>query len=112
MAETDFDRRVGAVRRFNRFYTQRIGVLREGLLDSPLSLAEARVIYDLAHRATTTATDLCRDLGLDAGYLSRILRGLRKRLLIDKKPSEADGRQSLLWLTERGREAFAELDAA
>jgi DNA-binding MarR family transcriptional regulator/GNAT superfamily N-acetyltransferase len=107
----DLDTRIDAVRRFNRFYTQRIGVLREGYLGSPFSLAEARVIYELGHRITTTAAELGRELGLDAGYVSRILRGFSKRQLIDRNPSESDRRQSLLSLTERGREAFAKLDA-
>ncbi len=109
--ETDFDQRVGAVRRFNRFYTKQIGVLQEGYLESPFSLTEVRVLYELAHCEKTTASELGKELGLDAGYLSRILRGFEKRGLIDKKPSEADGRQSLLWLTEQGRAAFAPLNA-
>lgn len=105
------DQRVGAVRRFNRFYTQHIGVLSEGLLQSPFSLTEARVLYELAQRGQATATELGRELGLDAGYLSRILRGFRKRGLINKRASESDGRQSLLRLTKKGRQEFATLDA-
>jgi DNA-binding MarR family transcriptional regulator/GNAT superfamily N-acetyltransferase len=85
--------------------------LHEGLLRSPHSLTEARVLYELAQREKPTATELSRELGLDAGYLSRILHGFKKRRLIDKKASEADGRQSLLWLTEQGQEAFATLNA-
>lgn len=111
MAGTDFDQRIGAVRRFNRFYTRLIGVLREGYLESPFSLTEVRVLYELAHREKTTASELGKELGLDAGYLSRILRGFKKRGLIDKKPSGVDGRRSLLWLTKRGWEAFAPLNA-
>lgn len=111
MAETELDRRIAAVRRFNRFYTRQIGVLSEGYLDSPFSLTEVRVLYELAHRETSTASQLNKDLGLDAGYLSRILRGFSKRGLIDKKASDVDGRQSLLWLTEEGRAVFAPLDA-
>jgi DNA-binding MarR family transcriptional regulator/GNAT superfamily N-acetyltransferase len=107
----DFDRRVGDVRHFNRFWTRQIGVLREGYLESPFSLTEVRVLYELAHREETTASELGEELGLDAGYLSRILRGFEKHGLIHKRPSEADGRRRLLRLTKRGREAFAPLDA-
>lgn len=110
MAKTDLSQRVEAVRRFNRFYTQQIGVLQEGLLRSPFSLTEARVIYELAHHEKTTATELGNELGLDAGYLSRILSSFKKRGLIDKQPSKSDGRQSILWLTEQGQEAFAMLN--
>jgi DNA-binding MarR family transcriptional regulator/GNAT superfamily N-acetyltransferase len=102
---------VEAVRRFNRLYTKQIGVLHERLLRSPFSLTEVRVLYELAHRQKPTATELCQELGLDAGYLSRILRGFEKRGLVDKAPSAADGRQSLLSLTAQGREVFAPLDA-
>ncbi|MGH7570683.1 MAG: bifunctional helix-turn-helix transcriptional regulator/GNAT family N-acetyltransferase [Gemmatimonadota bacterium] len=105
-------RHVGAVRRFNRFYTRQIGVLQEGLLESPFSLTEARVIYELAQGGETTATELGGELALDAGYLSRILRGFRERGLIERRPSETDRRQSLLSLTAEGRRAFARLDAA
>lgn len=112
MAESGFDRRVDAVRRFNRFYTRKIGVLQQHLLRSPFSLTEARVVYELAHREGTTATELGDVLGLDAGYLSRILRGLQRRSLVHRERSADDGREMLLRLTERGRAAFAELDAA
>jgi DNA-binding MarR family transcriptional regulator/GNAT superfamily N-acetyltransferase len=111
MAKADLSQRIGAVRRFNRFYTKQIGLLNEGLLRSPFSLTEARVIYELAHHEKTTATELANELGLDAGYLSRILRGFKKQGLIEKQPSETDGRQSLLWLAEQGQEAFATLNA-
>ena len=103
--------RVAAIRRFNRFYTKQIGVLQEGWLDSPFSLTEVRVLYELAHREQPTATDLARELALDAGYLSRILRGFQKKGLIEKRPSASDGRQSLLRLTNSGQRAFAGLNA-
>ena len=111
MSEDDFYRRVGDVRHFNRFWTRQIGVLREEYLESPFSLTEVRVLYELAHGEETTASELGEELGLDAGYLSRILRGFEKHGLIHKRPSEADGRRRLLRLTDRGREAFAPLDA-
>ncbi|HEY8369812.1 MAG TPA: GNAT family N-acetyltransferase [Thermodesulfobacteriota bacterium] len=111
MSGTDLDRRIDAVRRFNRFYTQTIGALHEGHLRSPFSLTQARVLYELAHRHEPTAAALAADLGLDAGYLSRILRGFERKGLIARRPSRTDGRQSLITLTARGREAFAPLDA-
>lgn len=111
MAEPAFADRVDAVRRFNRFYTQKIGVLEERLLRSPFSLAEARVIYELAQRRQSTASALARELGLDPGYLSRILARFARRRLVQKAPSPADGRQTLLSLSKAGRDAFAELNA-
>jgi len=102
--------RIAAVRRFNRFYTQRIGVLQAAWLDSPFSLTEARVLYELKARAGTTATEIARELGLDAGYLSRILRRFEKLKLIRKETSPADARQSFLALTEHGRKAYAPLE--
>jgi DNA-binding MarR family transcriptional regulator/GNAT superfamily N-acetyltransferase len=103
---------VEAVRRFNRFYTRQIGVLQEGLLRSPFSLAEARVLYELAHRDQPTAAELGKELGLDAGYLSRILRSFARRGLVTKRPSHSDGRENLLALTADGRAAFGLLERA
>ncbi len=105
--------RVDAVRRFNRFYTQRIGMLHRGLYDSPWSLAEVRVLYELATATkATVATDLARQLGLDAGYLSRILRGFVASGYLRKAPARDDARRLLLTLTKAGRKAFAPLDRA
>lgn len=99
------------VRGFNRFYTRRIGVLHEGLLKSPFSLTEVRVLYELAHRQRPAASELGRELGLDAGYLSRILGGFENKRLIAKTPSTADNRQQLLSLSAKGRKIFRELNA-
>jgi len=111
MVEAGRERCVGIVRGFSRFWTRRIGALEEGYLKSPFSLTEVRVLYELAHAGETSASRLREELGLDAGYLSRILRGFEERGLVDKKPSQTDGRRSMLSLTARGREAFAPLDA-
>ena len=102
---------VEAVRRFNRFYTRQIGVLREKLYQSPFSLTEVRVLYELANCRQPTAAALCKDLGLDPGYLSRMLRSFEKRAWIRRAPSPQDGRQSLLTITTAGRKAFAPLNA-
>jgi len=110
MGEEDLDRRVAAVRRFNRFYTRQIGLLQEGYLDSPFSLTQVRVLYEIANDEGTTASRLARNLGLDPGYLSRILRGFTSLGLVERTPSKTDRRQSTLSLTARGREAFALLD--
>jgi DNA-binding MarR family transcriptional regulator/N-acetylglutamate synthase-like GNAT family acetyltransferase len=101
---------IDAVRQFNRFYTKQIGVLSDGLLESPFSLTEARVIYELAQRGSTTASELGSELRLDPGYLSRIVRKFEQRRLISKRPSEADARQSVLSLTGRGRKEFESLN--
>jgi DNA-binding MarR family transcriptional regulator/N-acetylglutamate synthase-like GNAT family acetyltransferase len=107
----DFEERVNAVREFNRFYTRRIGVLHEGLLRSPFSLTESRVLFELAHREQPAATELAKELGLDAGYLSRILSKFKSLGLVSSKPARKDGRQTLLWLTRKGHGAFAVLNA-
>ena len=98
---------IEAMRHFNRFYTKQIGVLHEGLLSSRFSLAEARVLYELAHHEQATATELGSELGVDAGYLSRILNSFEKNELLLKEPSPQDGRQNLLSLTPQGEAEFA-----
>jgi DNA-binding MarR family transcriptional regulator/GNAT superfamily N-acetyltransferase len=110
MAKSPLEQRVAAVRHFNRFYTQKIGILNDGLLRSPFSLTEARLLYELTQRDQTTATILRKDLGLDAGYLSRLLRRFEKGGLIVRRSAPDDRRQSLLALTARGHRAFAPLD--
>lgn len=102
---------VQAVRAFNRFYTQRIGVLQHGLLHSPYSLTEVRVLYELASSASLTATELQNRLRLDPGYLSRILRSFERGGLLLRERSKKDGRQSLLRLTTQGRKVFSALNA-
>jgi DNA-binding MarR family transcriptional regulator/N-acetylglutamate synthase-like GNAT family acetyltransferase len=99
------------VRRFNRFYTRRIGLLDAGHLHTPFSLAEARVLYEVAHLEQPTASTLIDTLALDAGYLSRLLRGLRERGLLTARASADDRRRRRLALTARGRKAFGRLDA-
>jgi len=102
--------RVQAVRRFNRFYTKRIGVLRQGWLGSDFSLAEARVLYELAHHDQPTATDIGKELGLDTGYLSRMLRSLDQRGFVRRTRSNADGRRAHLTLSRRGLAVIERLD--
>jgi DNA-binding MarR family transcriptional regulator/GNAT superfamily N-acetyltransferase len=102
---------VAAVRRFNRFYTRIIGVLDEGHLESDFALAEVRLLFEIAHRASPTATELVRDLALDAGYVSRLLRGLARRRLVKSTRSADDGRERHLSLTATGRTTVADLEA-
>lgn len=106
------DDQVLAVRDFNRFYTRQIGLLEEGMLKSDFSLTELRVLYELANRTGLTATQLGRELGLDAGYLSRILRKFEKRELLARTPSETDARRSEIALTQSGRAAYEPLNTA
>jgi DNA-binding MarR family transcriptional regulator/GNAT superfamily N-acetyltransferase len=101
---------IAAVRAFNRFYTRKLGVLDQHLMKSPFSLSEARVLYELAHRDDPAAKDLGAELGLDPGYLSRILQKLDDSGLIARKPLPSDRRQVRLSLTAKGRQAFAKLD--
>jgi DNA-binding MarR family transcriptional regulator/GNAT superfamily N-acetyltransferase len=110
MVQLDRDRHIAAARRFNRFYTRQIGVLRKNFLDSPYSLGEARVIYEIAKDGSPTASEIGRTLDLDAGYLSRVLRNFEKRGLLEREVSKIDARQSHLALSPRGRKAFALLD--
>jgi len=102
--------RIATVRGFNRFYTRQIGVLRKKFLDSPFSLGEARVLYEIASGRSPTASDVGRALDLDAGYLSRVLRQFEKRGLVQRQTSPSDGRQSHLTLSPRGRKAYAPLE--
>jgi DNA-binding MarR family transcriptional regulator/N-acetylglutamate synthase-like GNAT family acetyltransferase len=106
----ELEMRIEAIRSFNRFFTRRIGVLREGLLHSPYSLTEARILFEIARGEEVSASGLSRGLGLDPGYLSRTLARLERRGLLDKVRSEADGRRRILSLTPEGREAFSMLD--
>jgi DNA-binding MarR family transcriptional regulator/GNAT superfamily N-acetyltransferase len=101
---------VAAVRGFNRFWTNRIGLLDGHLLDTPYSLTEARVIFELAQQEVCDLVDLRRALGLDSGYLSRIMQRFRADGLVDARPSPDDGRRQVVRLTEHGRAAFADLD--
>ena len=106
------DKRVQAVRAFNRFYTRQIGLLDEGLLRSEFALGEVRVMFELAHHDGITAKDLCGELNLDAGYLSRMLRKFNERGLIDKEVKEEDQRAVTLRLTATGRKVFEPLERA
>lgn len=101
---------VDAVRGFNRFYTKQIGLLREGLLDTPFSLTQARILYEIAHQESITAKQLGQQLNLDAGYLSRQVARFEKAGLIARQTSDLDGRVQHLALTRKGRTAFATLD--
>ena len=105
MSLEDSDSRIAAVRAFNRFYTRKLGVLDQHLMKSPYSLSEARVLYELAHREEPSAKEIGTELGLDAGYLSRILKAFEVRGYILRETSGSDGRQSLLSMTSRGRKA-------
>lgn len=106
------DDRIDAVRRFNRFYTRKIGVLEQHLLESPFTLTEARVLFELAHRGGALAKEIGAELGLDAGYLSRIVQAFTEQGLITRKPVPSDRRQFELALTAKGKQTFRRLERA
>ena len=108
---SEFEERISEIRAFNRFYTRHVGDLNEGLLESSFSLAETRLLYELAHHDHLTSTDLVRELRLDPGYISRLLKSFRDRGLAETTPAPEDGRKALIRLTESGRAAFAPLNA-
>ena len=110
MSQRDFDGEVAAVRAFNRFYTRKLGVLDQQLHNSPYSLSEARVLYELAYREAPSAKEIGGALGLDAGYLSRIVQSFDEAGLISREPLPSDRRQYRLALTTKGRQAFAKLE--
>lgn len=105
------DTRVAAIRRFNRFYTRKIGVLEQQLLQSAFSLTEARVLFELAHRTDPSAKEIGAELGLDPGYLSRIVQTFMENGLVTRKPVPSDRRQYRLALTAKGRKAFGDLNS-
>lgn len=110
MSTPSFEQRIAAVRRFSRFYTRQLGLLQESLVHTRFSLTEARVLYELAHRDTVTASALAADLDLDHGYLSRILRRFGDEGLLKKVRAANDARQSVISITAEGRKAFAPLN--
>lgn len=112
MATNQLEDHAEIVRRFNRFYTRQLGLLHEHLLDSEFSLTEARILYELAHRPTLTTATLCRELGLNSGYLSRVIAGFDKKGLIVKARSSDDARVAQLQLTDKGRATFEPLNDA
>ncbi|HSU15330.1 bifunctional helix-turn-helix transcriptional regulator/GNAT family N-acetyltransferase [Longimicrobium sp.] len=112
MDPAEMEAQIAAMRRFNRFYTRRVGALGEGHLQTQYTLTEVRVMYEVAHQDRITASELGERLALDAGYLSRILTRFQERGLVSRTPSEKDARQAHLSLTGAGREEFARLNAA
>ena len=110
MSSDSLEEKIHSFRRFNRFYTSHLGFLREKLLHSPYSLIEARVIFELANHNNLTASDLCQELGLDAGYLSRTLAHLEQNNLLERIRSENDARQRLIHLTPSGKSAYEMLN--
>jgi DNA-binding MarR family transcriptional regulator/GNAT superfamily N-acetyltransferase len=110
-ADATLESQIAAIRGFSRFYTSRLGIIEPKLLDSPWTLQEARIIYEIAQCPGCTATDLTRALGLDAGFLSRTLQALQRRQIVARKASKADRRASEIALTAKGRTAFTQLDS-
>lgn len=110
MSPNNSEQTVAAVRAFNRFYTRKLGVLEPKLVQSPFTLQEARILYEIRHRPACTATDLTRDLGLDPGFVSRTLQALQQRQIVTRQPAKHDGRINELSLTASGRTAQAELE--
>lgn len=110
MSSNGTDDQIAAVRAFNRFYTRKLGVLDQHLGKSPFSLSEARVLYELAHRDELSAKEIGNELGLDPGYLSRIIQSFDEKGLVTRKPLPADRRQYQLSLTAKGRQAFGKLN--
>ncbi|MES5487001.1 helix-turn-helix domain-containing GNAT family N-acetyltransferase [Bradyrhizobium sp. INPA03-11B] len=109
--DATLESQVAAVRSFSRFYTRKLGIIEPKLLHSPFTLQEARIIYELAHREHCIATDLVRDLDLDAGFVSRTLAALQRRQIVTRKPSKADKRVNEVALTAKGRATAADLDS-
>ncbi len=111
-SKAEQDARIAIIRRFNRFYTRRIGVLEQHLLESPFTLTEARVLFELAHRDRALAKDIGAELGLDPGYLSRIVQSFMDEGLVTRTPVPSDRRQFELALTAKGKQAFGRLERA
>ncbi len=109
--EAQLPEKIEAVRRFNRHYTKRIGLLNQGLLKSQLPLTHVRILFELAHLEQPTAKDLIKELDIEAGYLSRILSAFEKDGLLQRLPSASDNRQRLLKLTSKGKKTFSVLNA-
>src|SRR6476659_7051240 len=110
MPQLDSEQEVASIRAFNRFYTRKLGVLDQQIAKSPFSLSEARVLYELAHRQDLSAKEIGAELGLDAGYLSRIVQHFDEGGLITREPLPSDRRQYRLAMTAKGRQAFAKLE--
>lgn len=111
-SKAEQETQIDTIRRFNRFYTRKIGVLEQHLLESPFTLTEARVLFELAHRDRTLAKEIGSELGLDPGYLSRIVQDFTEQGLITRKPVPSDRRQFELALTAKGKQAFSRLERA